>query len=149
MTQTEEQQYPKVYAPPLATMTDATPTTAATVVAVATKPPPTIPPYGDNSIEISNLTFAYRSDANGSIMSSGKPDNLVLKDMNLTLQTGSRCLLIGANGSGKSVRHQLADLFLLLDPQVLTPFSFSSHAPPLSLSHVASRRCCAFWRDAT
>jgi ABC-type multidrug transport system fused ATPase/permease subunit len=68
------------------------------------KPLPTIPPYGDNAIEISNLTFSYRSDSSGSSSSSNRPGNVVLKDLNLTLPSGSRCLLIGANGSGKSVR---------------------------------------------
>jgi len=56
------------------------------------KPLPTIPPYGNNAIEVSNLTFTY--DRN--------PNKKVLHDLNLTLETGSRCLLIGANGSGKS-----------------------------------------------
>jgi ABC-type multidrug transport system fused ATPase/permease subunit len=72
------------------------------------KPLPTIPDYGPNSIEISNLTFSYRSTDSSSSYSnsnstSGNDSNDVLKDMNLTLPTGSRCLLIGANGSGKSV----------------------------------------------
>lgn len=69
------------------------------------KPLPTIPPYGDNAIEITNLTFAYRTDASGSSLHDPNArNNVVLQDMNLSLQTGSRCLLIGANGSGKSVR---------------------------------------------
>lgn len=56
------------------------------------KPLPTINPYGKNAIEVSNLTFAY--DTN--------PEKTILHDLNLTLESGSRCLLIGANGSGKS-----------------------------------------------
>jgi ABC-type multidrug transport system fused ATPase/permease subunit len=69
------------------------------------KPLPAIPPYGDNAIEISNLTFSYRSEASGSSASStDERSNVILRDLNLTLTTGSRCLLIGANGSGKSVR---------------------------------------------
>ena len=67
------------------------------------KPLPTIPPYGDNAIDVSNLTFSYRSDASGSSLHNPDANNLVLEDMNLSLATGSRCLLIGANGSGKSV----------------------------------------------
>jgi CCR4-NOT complex subunit CAF16 len=78
--------------------------TEAVVVVPEVKPLPTIPAYGDNAIEISNLTFSYRSDSSGSSGSSNRPDNVVLKDLNLSLPTGSRCLLIGANGSGKSVR---------------------------------------------
>ena len=56
------------------------------------KPLPTIAPYGDNAIEVSNLTFAYDSN----------PGKTILQELNLTLENGSRCLLIGANGSGKS-----------------------------------------------
>ena len=56
------------------------------------KPLPKIEPYGDNSIEVKDLTFAYDKD----------PDNVILNQLNLSLTTGSRCLLIGANGSGKS-----------------------------------------------
>lgn len=70
------------------------------------KPLPAIPPYGDNAIEISNLTFSYRSETSGS-SASDERINVVLRDLNLTLSTGSRCLLIGANGSGKSVRRYI------------------------------------------
>lgn len=56
------------------------------------KPLPKVADYGDNSIEVKDLTFAY--DTNRS--------KVILKDLNLSLPTGSRCLLIGANGSGKS-----------------------------------------------
>jgi CCR4-NOT complex subunit CAF16 len=56
------------------------------------KPLPSIAPYGENAIEVENLTFAY--DTN--------PNETILQGLNLTLPTGSRCLLIGANGSGKS-----------------------------------------------
>lgn len=65
------------------------------------KPIPQIPPYGETAIEVEELTFGYRSD-NGSIYDPTK-DNVVLKNLNLSLRKGSRCLLIGANGSGKSV----------------------------------------------
>ena len=67
------------------------------------KPLPTIAPFGDNAIEVQNLTFAYRSDPSGSSLHNPNSNNLVLQEMNLVLGTGSRCLLIGANGSGKSV----------------------------------------------
>jgi len=56
------------------------------------KPLPAIAPYGENAIEVSNLTFSYDNNPN-------KP---VLQNLNLSLTTGARCLLIGANGSGKS-----------------------------------------------
>lgn len=54
------------------------------------KPLPTIPPYGENAIDVKNLTFQYRKDAS---------QHTVLQNLDLTLRTGSRCLLIGANGS--------------------------------------------------
>ena len=66
------------------------------------KPLPTIPPYGDNAIEVKNLTFTYRSSDSGTSIMRDYDNNLVLQKLNLTLATGSRCLLIGANGSGKS-----------------------------------------------
>lgn len=66
------------------------------------KPLPKIPDFGDNAIEIENLTFAYHSDNSGSSFRDPSRDNDVLKKLNLSLATGSRCLLIGANGSGKS-----------------------------------------------
>jgi CCR4-NOT complex subunit CAF16 len=59
---------------------------------ITPKPLPKIPDYGENAIEVTNLSFAY--DQN--------PNTTILNDLNLTLPTGSRCLLIGANGSGKS-----------------------------------------------
>jgi len=73
---------------------------------ITVKPLPTIPAYGDNAIEVQNLTFAYRSDPSGSSLhnpADHAANSMVLQDMNLCLATGSRCLLIGANGSGKSV----------------------------------------------
>lgn len=77
------------------------------------KPLPVIPPYGDHAIEVENLTFAYRSDPSGSSLHNPDDNNLVLQDMNLVLGTGSRCLLIGANGSGKSVSRKRALRWLL------------------------------------
>lgn len=56
------------------------------------KPLPKIAPYGPNAIEVRDLTFSYDSN----------PAQPILRDLNMTLETGSRCLLIGANGSGKS-----------------------------------------------
>jgi ABC-type multidrug transport system fused ATPase/permease subunit len=84
-------------------MSDMNGAAAAATATPIVKPLPTIPPYGENAIDVANLTFSYRSDSSGSTSSSNRPDNVVLEDLNLTLQTGSRCLLIGANGSGKSV----------------------------------------------
>lgn len=63
-------------------------------MSITPKPLPTVKPYGENAIEVDNLTFGY--DLRQS------PDKIVLRDLNLHLATGSRCLLIGANGSGKS-----------------------------------------------
>uniref|UniRef100_A0A7R9ZBK7 ABC transporter domain-containing protein n=1 Tax=Pseudictyota dubia TaxID=2749911 RepID=A0A7R9ZBK7_9STRA len=57
---------------------------------ITPKPLPSIPDYGSNAIEVNNLTFSY---------DNASP---VLRDFDLTLETGSRCLLIGANGAGKS-----------------------------------------------
>ena len=66
----------------------------------AAKPMPTIPPYGDYSVEIENLTFGYASESYGGLSKLG--DKVILNNLNLKLPPGSRCLLIGANGSGKS-----------------------------------------------
>jgi ABC-type glutathione transport system ATPase component len=88
----------------------ATTTTTTTTSTPAVKPLPSIPDYGENAIEITNLTFSYRAtDSSSSYTNSStnNPENVVLQDMNLSLPTGSRCLLIGANGSGKSVRSYL------------------------------------------
>ena len=62
-----------------------------TQVKITPKPLPKIEEYGPNAIEVQGLTFAYDSN----------PNVTILNDLNLTLPTGSRCLLIGANGSGK------------------------------------------------
>ncbi len=62
-----------------------------TQTTITPKPLPKIADYGCNAIEVQGLTFAY--DAN--------PNVTILNDLNLTLPTGSRCLLIGANGSGE------------------------------------------------
>lgn len=80
----------------------------ADAAATAVKPLPSIPDYGENAIEITNLTFSYRATDSSSSYTNNtnNPENVVLQDMNLSLPTGSRCLLIGANGSGKSVRIQ-------------------------------------------
>ena len=53
---------------------------------------PEIAPYGPNAIEVDDLTFTYDQ----------KSGTFILNHLNLELKTGSRCLLIGANGSGKS-----------------------------------------------
>ena len=63
------------------------------------KPLPPIAEYGPNAIEIKDLTFAYSNK--GSALTDENA-RTVLKNLNLTLETGSRCLLLGANGSGKS-----------------------------------------------
>lgn len=66
------------------------------------KPLPEVPPYGENAIEVENLSFTYKSSDSGTSIVSEYDNKLVLQKLNLSLSTGSRCLLIGANGSGKS-----------------------------------------------
>lgn len=63
-------------------------------VAPWVKPLPIIPPYGENAIEVDNLTFGYSAEY------AVKKE--VLKGLNLQIPTGSRMLLVGSNGSGKS-----------------------------------------------
>ena len=76
-------------------------TATTTTTAPIRKPLPTIPPYGPHAIQVENLTFTYQSDNNRtSIDSNGVGTKYVIKDLNLHLAKGSRCLLIGANGSG-------------------------------------------------
>lgn len=65
------------------------------------KPLPEIPVYGDNAIDVENLTFSYEAGSTGSTLDKFDRD-AILQNLNLQLTTGSRCLLIGANGSGKS-----------------------------------------------
>jgi CCR4-NOT complex subunit CAF16 len=117
---------------------------ATSAPATTTKPLPTIPDYGDYAIDIQNLTFSYRSDSAGGSSyvqessSSCPTSSSVLEDLNLTLKTGARCLLIGANGSGKSVRSfvrstcaAMSSVFLLELKFLLTIISSLS----LSSSH--------------
>lgn len=61
------------------------------------KPLPEIPPYGEYSIEVENLTFGYSSSNFAGVSKLG--DKLILNNLDLKLPTGSRCLLIGANGT--------------------------------------------------
>jgi ATPase subunit of ABC transporter with duplicated ATPase domains len=63
---------------------------------VITKPLPSIPDYGPNAIDIKDLTFRY-NQSGSALVSEGDVKN-VLTDLNLSLETGSRTLLIGANG---------------------------------------------------
>jgi len=62
---------------------------------ITPKPLPTIKEYGPNAIEVKDLTFGY--NRGGSAMVKERIPT-VLHNLNLTLETGSRCLLIGANG---------------------------------------------------
>lgn len=118
------------------------------------KPLPDIPPYGPNAIEVENLSFSYRSTDAGSSIDDPDRQNNVLKNLNLSLPTGSRCLLIGANGSGKCWAFYLLVFFF----DVCQPDSNSCSSrspvqppPPLrpSLNFQASRRCFAFWQAVT
>jgi CCR4-NOT complex subunit CAF16 len=72
------------------------------MTSVTPKPLPPLAPYGENAIDVKNLTFTYRSSDSGTTIMNDYDNNLVLTALNLNLATGSRCLLIGANGSGKS-----------------------------------------------
>jgi ATPase subunit of ABC transporter with duplicated ATPase domains len=69
-------------------------TMAISKPATAPKPPPSIKDYGPNAIEVKDLTFSYNSSS--ALVSSNAKN--VLQGLNLSLETGSRCLLIGANG---------------------------------------------------
>jgi len=60
------------------------------------KPLPEIPPYGEYSIEVENLTFGYNTENFAGLSKMG--DHVILNNLDLKLPTGSRCLLIGANG---------------------------------------------------
>jgi ABC-type multidrug transport system ATPase subunit len=63
------------------------------------KPLPSIPDFGNYAIDVENLTFSYASSSGQSTLNTINQRN-VLKNMDLKLAKGSRCLLIGANGSG-------------------------------------------------
>lgn len=65
-----------------------------------TKSIPEIPPHGNLSVDVENLTFGYATESYGGLSKLG--DQIILSNLNLKLAAGSRCLLIGANGSGKS-----------------------------------------------
>jgi ABC-type multidrug transport system ATPase subunit len=78
------------------------PTTQPTV-----KPLPTVPDYGAYAIDVHNLTFGYSTNPDLSTLNV-KTNRKVLTNLNLKLATGSRCLLIGANGAGTSVFTQQA-----------------------------------------
>ena len=86
------------------------------------KPLPKIPDYGKNAIEVDSLSFAYRTDPSGSSLHNLDENSLVLQDLNLTLEKGSRCLLIGSNYSGKSVRSSDLPVFTAFSRQ---PFRLS------------------------
>jgi ATPase subunit of ABC transporter with duplicated ATPase domains len=60
------------------------------------KPLPEIKEYGPNAIDIIDLTFAY-NNAGSALVTDGEVKT-ILQGLDLTLETGSRCLLIGANG---------------------------------------------------
>lgn len=62
---------------------------------ITPKPLPEIKEYGPHAIEIKDLTFAYNNAGSAMVNSDAK---YVLSNLNLTLETGSRTLLIGANG---------------------------------------------------
>lgn len=67
----------------------------ASNISTTPKPLPTIADYGPNAIEVKDLTFGYSSGGSSIVSRDIKP---VLHNLNLTLATGSRCLLIGSNG---------------------------------------------------
>lgn len=59
-------------------------------------------------VEINNLNFAYTS-----------ADPIVLREVSFSLPTGSRCLLVGANGAGKTTVLRLIAGKHLLPPEKL------------------------------
>ena len=63
------------------------------------KPLPEIPDYGSYAIDVKNLSFTYATSAGYSTLDT-PGSRAVLKNCDLQLAKGSRCLLIGANGSG-------------------------------------------------
>lgn len=75
--------------------------------AVKPKPLPVIEDYGPNAIEVKDLTFGYSTNGSALVNTNTKP---VLQNLNLTLETGSRCLLIGANGRLVTVCAPYADM---------------------------------------
>ena len=81
------------------------------------KPLPKIPDYGKNAIEVDSLSFAYRTDPSGSSLHNLDENSLVFQDLNLTLEKGSRCLLLGSNYSGKSVRSSDLPVFTAFSQQ--------------------------------
>ena len=60
------------------------------------------------SIEVNGLDFRYPADG------SDRP--LVLDDVRLSVPAGARCLLVGANGAGKTTRSQVLAGRYLVDP---------------------------------
>ena len=81
------------------------------------KPLPKIPDYGKNAIEVDSLSFAYRTDPSGSSLHNLDENSLVFQDLNLTLEKGSRCLLLGFDSCflvGKLLACSFDGFFLLL-----------------------------------
>lgn len=70
-------------------------TSSSTIItANGVKPLPIIPEYGPDAIVVKDLTFSYEMPH--------AEKKCVLRNLNFSLKTGSRCLLIGNNGCGKS-----------------------------------------------
>jgi energy-coupling factor transporter ATP-binding protein EcfA2 len=61
----------------------------------------------EQAIEVKNLTFKYTEE-----------DFVVLKDNNLILDKGVRCLLVGTNGAGKSTLLRILGKFSSLTAHV-------------------------------
>jgi CCR4-NOT complex subunit CAF16 len=100
------------------------------------KPLPTIPDYGEIAVDVKNLTYSYNSGAGGSSLNDGAVSKPVLQNLNLTLPRKSRCLLVGANGSGKSTMLRiLAGRHLTKSTSVSTAGSaIDSHVKVLGLN---------------
>jgi CCR4-NOT complex subunit CAF16 len=68
------------------------------------KPLPDIPYFGPDAIVVKDLLFSYENGGFYQLESGERREKkkIVLQNLSFSLQTGSRCLLIGNNGCGKS-----------------------------------------------
>ncbi|KAL8928734.1 MAG: hypothetical protein Q9208_001512 [Pyrenodesmia sp. 3 TL-2023] len=87
------------------------------------------------AIEMSGVNFAYPE----------RPDTLVLKDLDISVQPGQFCALVGPSGAGKSTIISLLESFFMpsagtihLDGRCITAGSTISHRSSISLVPQAS-----------
>lgn len=101
--------------------------------AVQPKPLPVINDYGPNAIEVKDLSFAYSNSGSALVNTNVKP---TLVNLNLTLETGSRCLLIGANGRYETRRK------VDLRQYVIDHVVFLCHFYPVFLINSSRQHIC-------